>query len=69
MPVCCMHDLITRQIKRLLVDSHMQMCLVVDALRMAEFRAKIAQKRGGRERKVHLSPQTQSSRAATNCVR
>ena len=49
MPVCCMHDLITRQIKRLLVDSHMQMCLVVDALRMAEFRAKIAQKRGQRE--------------------
>ena len=45
MRVCCMLDLFTRKIKVLCVDSHMRTSLVMDALRMAEFRAGITQKR------------------------
>ena len=44
--VCCMLDLFTREIKGLSVASHMRTSLVMDALRMAEFRAGITQKRG-----------------------
>ena len=46
-----MLDLFTREIKGLSVDSHMRISLVIDALRMAEFRAGITQKRGAVEKK------------------
>ena len=46
--VCCMLDLFTREIKGLAVDSHMRTSLVMDALRMAEFRAGITPKRGAK---------------------
>ena len=48
MRVCCVLDLFTREIKGLSADSHMRMCLVMDALRMAEFRAGITQMRGAK---------------------
>ena len=44
-----MLDLFTREIKGLAVDSHMRTSLVMDALRMAEFRAGITQKRGRKD--------------------
>ena len=43
-----MLDLFAREIKVLAVDSHMRTSFVVDALRVAEFRAGIAQKRGAK---------------------
>ena len=43
-----MLDLFTREIKGLAVDSHMRTSLVMDALRMAEFRAGITPKRGAK---------------------
>ena len=46
--VCCVLDLFTREIKGLSVDSHMRTSLVMDALRMAEFRAGITQMRGAK---------------------
>ena len=46
MYVGCVLDLFTREIKGLAVDSHMRTSLVMDALRMAEFRAGITPTRG-----------------------